>query len=163
MKSSNASKQSSAQEIAQASTQGVVIREKLKHYGLRYSKPREAILNVFGERKQHISAEKLYQELQERGEELSLSTVYLNLRVLSGAGLLREFQGANGETVFDNNTMPHDHVVCKECGAVTDIPLTYVEESSVHNHLHANAERYAEGWNIDAPEVTLLGVCPQCS
>ena len=147
----------------QETSKGILIRSKLKHFGLRYSKPREAILSVFGERDRHISAEGLYQELKDRGEDLSLSTVYLNLSVLSKAGLLREFQGGNGETVFDNNTSPHDHLVCKECGAVTDIPLTYVEDTSVHQKLQANAKRYADGWNIDEPDLILQGVCPACS
>ncbi len=149
-------------ESSNSTKKDVAIRQKLKDYGLRYSKPREAILSIFGERKQHISAEKLFQELKERGEELSLSTVYLNLRVLSTAGLLREFQGGNGETVFDNNTSPHDHLVCKVCGTVTDIPLTYIENASIHRQLHANAKQYAKGWNIDEPDLILQGICPTC-
>lgn len=153
----------SSKTISKEANNTSLLREKLKDYGLRYSKPREAILSVFGERERHISAEGLYQELKDRGEELSLSTVYLNLRVLSTAGLLREFQGGNGETVFDNNTSPHDHLVCKDCGAVTDIPLTYVEDMSIHHKLHANAKRYANGWNIDEPDLILQGVCPTCS
>jgi len=153
--------ENSAQSSQEKQT-GTLIRNKLKHYGLRYSKPREAILSVFGERDRHISAEGLYQELKDRGEDLSLSTVYLNLSVLSKAGLLREFQGGNGETVFDNNTSPHDHLVCKDCGAVTDIPLTYVADASVHKQLHANAKRYAEGWNIDKPDLILHARCLPC-
>jgi hypothetical protein len=50
-------------------------------------RPRELILDFFGEGGRHISAEGLYLALCERGEKISLSTVYLNLGVLKSAGL----------------------------------------------------------------------------
>jgi len=77
------------------------VREVLRACGLRYSRPREAILGYMGVEGRHESAESLYQALRDRGEDLSLSTVYLNLGVLVGAGLLREFVGARGEALYD--------------------------------------------------------------
>ena len=56
------------------------VRDLLQHHGLRYSQPREVILGYFKERDKHESAESLYLTLKERGHQLSLSTVYLNLR-----------------------------------------------------------------------------------
>ena len=71
-------------------------KQLLKRHDLRSSKPRLAILGVFHERPRHITAENLFYELKHRGENLSLSTVYLNLGVLKEAGLVRQLQGANG-------------------------------------------------------------------
>ncbi len=82
---------------------GEQLREVLQTHGLRYSRPREVILTFFGERDRHVSAEELHLELRTRGENLSLSTVYLNLGVLKQAGLVREVSGVGGEAFYDSN------------------------------------------------------------
>jgi Fe2+ or Zn2+ uptake regulation protein len=99
------------------------VREVLRDRGLRYSRPREAILAYMAEAPRHASAEALYQALRERGEDVSLSTVYLNLGVLVEAGLLREFKGVHGESLYDASVEPHYHLICRETGEVVDVPM----------------------------------------
>ena len=137
------------------------IRRTLKAHRLRYSKPREVILSLFGERDRHISAEQLYLELKQRGEDLSLSTVYLNLGVLRGAGLIREFSGVGGEALYDSNIEPHHHLLCKGCGAVLDLPIPEVEGDSPSKFLKKHAEA-ASGWQVEEPTLELKGICPGC-
>lgn len=138
-----------------------ILRDVLKAHSLRYSKPREVILSFFRERDTHVSAENLYVTLKERGENLSLSTVYLNLNVLRGAGLVREFSGANGEALYDSNIAPHYHLICKRCGAILDLPPLLIDETSPVQALkhHAEAET---GWLVDNPSLNLMGTCPTC-
>ena len=94
----------------------------LREHGLRFSRPRELILGYLLEEDKHVSAEGLYLALKQRGENLSLSTVYLNLNVLAEAGLVREFKGSSGQAFFDSNMTPHYHVVCRETGEILDVP-----------------------------------------
>ncbi len=137
------------------------LREVLRLYGLRYSRPRETILNYFGERDMHVSAEHLYLELKQRGENLSLSTVYLNLGVLKSAGLVREFSGIGGEALYDSNVGPHHHLICKSCGAILDLPEVAVSEVPLKDFLKTHAE-HASGWQLDEPNLDLHGLCPTC-
>ena len=138
------------------------LREQLKAHGLRYSKPREAILSFFAERDRHVSAENLHFALKQRGENISLSTVYLNLGVLRDAGLVREFSGLSGEALYDSNVREeHDHLICHGCGAVLDIPVVTVNNVPLTQFLQQHAER-ASGWQVDEPEVEFKGVCPLC-
>lgn len=137
------------------------LRAVLRGFGLRYSKPREAILSYFGERDMHVSAEHLYLELKKRGENLSLSTVYLNLGVLKSAGLVREFSGVGGEALYDSNVGPHHHLICKGCGAILDLPEVAVSEVPLKALLKMHAEE-ASGWQIDEPNLDLHGLCPAC-
>lgn len=136
-------------------------RTLLKHHGLRYSKPREAILAFFAERDAHVSAESLYLALKQRGERLSLSTVYLNLGALTEAGLIRELDGASNEALYDSNISPHSHLVCKRCSAVMDLPLEALGGASVTQHVKERAEAHS-GWRVEEPKLTLLGLCPDC-
>lgn len=132
------------------------VREVLRACGLRYSRPREAILAYMGRGGRHESAESLYQALRDRGEDLSLSTVYLNLGVLVGAGLLREFVGARGESLYDGNVEPHYHLICGDTGEVVDVPSPTVEGRSLGAFLKAYVERVT-GWQVEEARLSLRG------
>lgn len=140
---------------------GDKFREVLQTHGLRYSWPRELILNYFGERDMHVSAEDLYLELKRRGENLSLSTVYLNLGVLKQAGLVREFSGIGGEALYDSNVGLHHHLICARCGAIVDLPELMVTDTPLTNLLKTHAET-ASSWRVDEPTFALQGLCPDC-
>jgi len=137
------------------------LREVLQTHGLRYSRPRELILNYFGERDMHVSAEELYLELKQRGENLSLSTVYLNLGVLKHAGLVREFNGVGGEALYDSNIGPHHHLICTRCGTILDLPEMMIADTTLMKFLRLQAERVS-GWQVDEPTLELQGLCPDC-
>lgn len=119
------------------------------------------ILGYFGERAVHVSAEELHLELKQRGENLSLSTVYLNLGVLKHAGLVREFGGVGGEARYDSNVGPHHHLICTCCGAISDLPEIAVSETALTRLLKLRAET-ASGWRLDEPKLDIQGVCPDC-
>jgi len=135
-------------------------RSVLKQRGLRYSRPREAILNFLLEEDRHVSAESLYLDLKKRGEELSLSTVYLNLSALADAGLVRTFQGATGQALYDSNVSPHYHVVCAETGEVQDVPAPKIDGVPLSRFLKEYVERET-GWAVDEPRFSLTGRPPR--
>lgn len=139
-----------------ATGRAACVRDVLRARGLRYSRPREAILAYMAERPRHESAESLYQALRERGEDVSLSTVYLNLGVLVDAGLLRVFEGVQGESLYDASVEPHDHLVCRETGEVVDVPLPSVEGMPLPAFVKAYVER-ATGWVVDEVRLSLRG------
>jgi len=141
--------------------QGKQLREVLQTHGLRYSRPREVILTYFGERDLHVSAEEVHLELKNRGENLSLSTVYLNLGVLKHAGLVREFSGVGGEALYDSNVGPHHHLICTRCSRVLDLPEVDVADTTLSALLKARATS-ATGWQVEEPSIGLQGVCPEC-
>lgn len=138
-----------------------MIRQLLQDHGLRYSRPREVILGYFRERDQHISAEALHQSLKARGFDFSLSTIYLNLGVMTEAGLIRELSGVSGEAIYDSNLRPHHHLICKRCGAVIDLPSLEVAGRPLTEVLRAHAAKQT-GWTIDEVELDVFGYCPAC-
>lgn len=135
------------------------VRRLLNECGLRYSRPREAILGFFAEGDRHVSAEDLYVTLKGRGEHLSLSTVYLNLHVLRDAGVVREFQGADGQRLYDSNVDPHYHLICRETGEVLDVPAPTIDGVPLDRFLRETIERRT-GWRVDEAHVHLRGLSP---
>ncbi len=135
------------------------LRLVLREYGLRYSRPREVILEFMLEKNKHVSAESLYLSLKQKGEDLSLSTVYLNLNVLASSGLVREFKGAAGESLYDSNVSPHYHVVCRESGEILDVPAPIIDGKPLGRYLKDLIEE-STGWIVDEPRLSLGGLCP---
>lgn len=135
------------------------VRSVLREHGLRYSRPRAVILDFFAEGDRHVSAEDLYLELKRRGENLSLSTVYLNLNVLSESGVVREFQGRSGQKLYDSNVSPHYHLICKETGEVLDVPAPTVDGVPLGRFLKRTIEA-ATGWEVEEPRLHLRGRSP---
>jgi len=135
---------------------GGAVRGVLRDRGLRYSRPREAILAFMAEEPRHVSAESLYQALRDRGEDLSLSTVYLNLGVLVEAGLLREFKGVSGESLYDASVDPHYHLICRETGEVVDVPMPIVDGVALASFLKDYVERIT-GWQVEEAHLSLRG------
>jgi len=87
----------------------------------KYSKKREAILEKLRSTKQHPTAEWIYQELKPEYPELSLATVYRNLKVFLENGEVISVGIVNGQERFDARTLQHDHFICEDCNAVIDV------------------------------------------
>lgn len=154
--------QNTAEEEAGAPRLGAAgqdVRSILRDHGLRYSRPREVILGYLREEDRHVSAEGLYLNLKRRGEDLSLSTVYLNLAALSEAGLVREFKGTGGESLYDSNVSSHYHVVCKTTGEILDVPAPLIDGKPLGRYLKEAIEE-ATGWQVDEPHLSLSGTSP---
>lgn len=97
---------------------------ELRSAGLRATAPRVALLAALREDGSHPGAEQLFRRLAPGQPRLSLSTVYANLELLLGAGLVRRVGPAGSPLRVDGKPDDHDHAICRGCGAVHDLPST---------------------------------------
>ncbi len=56
--------------------------------------------------------------------------MYRNLNLLADMGEIQRFSSGDGSEHFDYNTDPHYHFVCRTCGAIIDMPLDLVHDTS---------------------------------
>lgn len=91
---------------------------------VKYSRQREAIKNFLMSRKDHPTAEVVYEHVLKAFPNISLGTVYRNLSFLVDNGQAVKVPCEDGSVHFDGNVMPHYHFQCTECGAVIDLILT---------------------------------------
>lgn len=94
----------------------------LKSIGLKTTLPRLKILNLFEHSTiRHLSAEDVYKELINEGEDIGLATVYRVLTQFEQAGLLERHHFESGKAVFElKGEGHHDHLVCLQCGHVVE-------------------------------------------
>ena len=95
--------------------------ERLRVVGLKVTGPRIAILDAVERNCHHPSAEEIYQDLVESHPSLSLSTVYGTLNAFARAGLVRKLSEVDGRLRVDGTKTPHDHAICRTCGAIFDV------------------------------------------
>ena len=95
--------------------------ERLRAAGLKATGSRVAILDAVERNCKHPSAEDIFRELAESHPSLSLSTVYGTLSAFVKAGLVRKLSEVDGRLRIDGTTPPHDHAICRMCGAIFDV------------------------------------------
>ncbi len=97
-------------------------RQELRKAGLKITLPRLKILEILESSVQrHLSAEDIYKDLLDAGEEIGLATVYRVLTQFESAGLVTRHNFEGGHSVFElDDGGHHDHMVCIETGDVVE-------------------------------------------
>ena len=97
-------------------------RQDLRNAGLKITLPRLKILEILESAKQrHLSAEDIYKQLLDSGEEIGLATVYRVLTQFESAGLVTRHNFEGGHSVFElDDGEHHDHMVCVDTGEVVE-------------------------------------------
>ena len=93
------------------------LKSELNQRGWRLTPQRETILQVLQRLPQgkHLSAEEIYNLLLHQQEQISLSTVYRTLHLLTKVGILRELELAEGHKQYEISApslYKHHHLVC---------------------------------------------------
>ena len=114
-------------------------RKELRKAGLKITLPRLKILEILeGARLRHMSAEDIYKELLQLGEDIGLATVYRVLTQFEAAGLVTRHNFEGGHSVFElDDGDHHDHMVCVETGDVIEFVSEEIERLQ-----HEIAEKY---------------------
>ncbi len=97
-------------------------RNELKKVGLKVTLPRLKILEILEiNETRHMSAEDIYKELLDSGEDIGLATVYRVLTQFESASLVTRHNFEGGHSVFElDQGGHHDHMVCVESGQVIE-------------------------------------------
>ena len=124
---------------------------------VRKSKQREAILRVVKGTTSHPTADWVYEQVRREIPNISLGTVYRNLKLLKQEGQILELNFGNTLVRFDGNTQYHYHFICEQCGRVFDV-------SSDERMERAMLSRIAQetGFRITLHRCELRGLCRDC-
>jgi Fur family ferric uptake transcriptional regulator len=134
----------------------VELERLLRRAGLRVTAPRLAVLATLTETGAHPDADTIASAARARLGAVSTQAVYELLRTLVEAGLVRRIQPAGSPARYEIRVGDnHHHVVCRSCGAATDVDCVVGEAPC----LEPSA---TNGFSIDEAEVIFWGRCPDC-
>ncbi len=89
---------------------------------MRYSYQRELIKDIVRSSKTHPNAEWVFCEAKKKVENISLGTVYRNLKILENTGKIKSIHDDN-QVRYDGNIEDHHHLKCVKCGALIDTDI----------------------------------------
>jgi len=127
----------------------------LRRAGLRVTAPRLAVLASVREQG-HANVEEVVRAARLRLGAVSTQAVYDVLRAFEEAGLVRRIEPAGSPARYEGRVGDnHHHLVCRRCGAVTDVDC-------VVGHAPCLEPASDAGFLVDEAEVTFWGICPAC-
>lgn len=135
------------------------IFEKFKKRGLRITKARRKIVEIFISTRTPLSAADLLKLLKKNNIYVNKTTVYRELSFLKKQQIIIEIYISSGGRYYEFSLLPHHHhLVCHSCGLVEGIICRDVEgkidqlEKKITN----------DGFTIKMHQLEFLGLCINC-
>jgi Fur family ferric uptake transcriptional regulator len=138
------------------SERGPAVAERLRAAGSRVTGQRLAVADALASARRPQSAEELWRRLRARHPGIGRATVFRTLEALVAADVARRFEPeGHVSTYVACRPGHHHHLVCTDCGSVSEIGEAYVSPLS---------ERVARdfGFQVDDARIDFYGRCAGC-
>lgn len=122
----------------------------------RYSKKRQAIWELLCSTDTHPSAEWIYERLKGEYPDLSLATVYRNLKEMKKEGVILSMGTVCGEERFDADREYECHAICRRCGAIVDIRGLHLPDG------YPEIAAKQTGFLLTDAGLQFFGICQSC-
>ncbi len=116
---------------------------------MKNTRQRNAILNIVNTSNNHDTAYMIFKKAQIVLPNISLGTVYRNLKSLEEEHMIQSIECLK-EKHYDK-IKPHDHFICQYCHEIIDIfDLNFVVPEKYQNNI------------INDHKIVLMGICEKC-
>ncbi|WP_457634645.1 Fur family transcriptional regulator [Persephonella sp.] len=126
-----------------------------KNVKRRNTQQRKIILEILRSTDIHPTADWIYEKARQVIPNISLGTVYRNLKILKDEGLILELSDGK-QSRFDGRVDQHFHFKCISCNSIYDIDNTQIVTVE-YNDLRK------EGYQVHSFDVVFSGICPKCN
>ncbi len=124
---------------------------------MRSTKPRRAILDVFRSHKTPLETQEIFALLENRKEDIDLTTVYRSVTTFAQAGIIHQVDFADGVTRYELSSLPHHHhAICTNCGKVQDVKNC--DDKSVQKDIEKKLD-----FDVKSHSMEFFGLCRDCN
>ena len=130
----------------------------LKKNGEKFTIQREVILETLYNSDEHLTPEALHQLIQKQHPELKtgIATIYRTLSRLEESDIVTSLSfGVQGKKYELGAKDHHDHMICTECGEITE----FVDEA-IEERQQKIAEKF--GFKMTDHSMKIYGLCRNC-
>lgn len=134
--------------------------ERMKQAGHRVTVPRVRVIRTLSQAQRPKTAYGIHQEIVASGGKVDVVSVYRILQTLSDLGLVHHIGIVDGYMACrlqDSHEEECEHVVCSECGKVTELTMPESILDTTHQQLHGL------GFAPKQTRIEILAVCPECA
>jgi Fur family ferric uptake transcriptional regulator len=127
----------------------------LRASGHRVTPQRQLVLEAVT-KLNHASPEEIFAEVHQKASGVNVSTIYRTLELLEQLGLVSHTHLGHGAPRYHLAAeAQHVHLVCRDCGRVTEIG-----PDAIRPLITGLDERY--GFETDVGHLTVFGRCAEC-
>lgn len=133
-------------------------KQLIKKNNLKFTIQREVILETLYNSDEHLTPEELHRIIQEKYPELKtgIATVYRTLSLLEDSNIVTSLSfGAAGKKYELGAKDHHDHLICTECGKITE----FVDEE-IEKRQHEITKEL--GFKMQDHSMQIYGLCIEC-
>ena len=130
----------------------------LKKNNLKFTIQRVVILETLYNSDEHLTPESLHHLIQEQQPDLKtgIATVYRTLALLEESSMVTSLSfGAQGKKYELGAKEHHDHLICTECGTITE----FVDEE-IEKRQHDITDEL--GFKMSDHSMQIYGICKNC-
>lgn len=100
----------------------------LRAAGLRITRPRQIILRILSDARDHPDATEIYRRAVEEDAQISLATVYRTMKLLEETGAIQRHAFGDGPARYEQTDgVHHDHLIDVDTGAVIEFTSNRIE------------------------------------
>ena len=129
--------------------------QQLRDRRIAVTPQRLAVMAALQNRRDHPTADHLYQEVRRQLPAISFNTVYKTLEILCQKGMVIKVNPLHAVARYDGETGQHAHLICRQCHHIIDLDWEASEVPSL-------PRRTLHGFQIEHPSLTFWGLCPRC-
>jgi Fe2+ or Zn2+ uptake regulation protein len=136
-----------------------LVAARLRRTGQRYTTNRHVLVDVLASCDQPVTIH----QILERDPSIPQSSAYRNIAVLEQADAVHRIVTSDDFARFElaqDLTVHHHHLICGECGDVTDFMLPEAFEDDLDKRLVRAARR--QGFLSADHRLDVLGTCADC-
>jgi Fur family ferric uptake transcriptional regulator len=136
------------------------ILEKLEQRGIRITKTRKSILELFLQTEKPLSALELQSFLHSNLQMVNKTTVYRELEFLLKQNIIASVFIDETQKRYELLGDHHHHIVCRNCGDLEDIEIDNME--NIFEQVEKKLLKNKKFKNI-VHSLEFFGVCARCS
>ncbi len=132
------------------------ILDQLRGQGGRVTAPRRRVIEaMLASPSHHLTAAEIVSAVRANDPDFYESTVYRTLDRLVELAVIDRVQLGPGATIFHLPHRPHHHLLCEQCGEVTEVSAELLDDLA--ELIHAEHQ-----FRLHPSTSTLVGVCQRC-
>ena len=137
-------------------------KENFEHFvvqkGLRHTKQRNKVLDVFLATEKHVTVQELYDLVRKKDKRIGYATVARTVKLMCDSGICRQVDFGDGSLRYEHKYghEHHDHLICLKCGKFEEIyspKLERIQMELVKKH----------GYIQENHKLDIFGLCPRCA
>ncbi len=141
------------------------VHHRLKERGLRTTRPRRAILDIFQRKRRHLTARNIHRAVREAHPDVGLASIYRTLELFCDIGVVSKHDFGESQARYELAHGPqeahHHHLICKECNKAIDYPETGDDEKGFLRRREKDlSKKY--GFKIEGHFIDFFGLCRRC-